>query len=530
MKIIPTSNIILLKTPFEMDERNQLTFSNKESQFNYFNSLPKLEYHNCTYQRKEGVIRYLTDNGLAYEDLLEYNYCMYQNEAYSNKWFYAYIDNIEYKNDGMSEVSITTDAFQTWQFDISYKRSFVEREHVNDDTIGLHTFPELLEHGEYTNAQNKTDFTYMEDSYIIIALNKPFISTSQREYNLYNGVYSGLIYYLFKDTTNPTYSKEENANAFLNRLDSDGHGEYVESMFIIPSNFAPTNLLHVVLFDGHVGYLLDNSDSAYLIKTITISRPTHVGTNYVPKNNKLFCYPYNYIVVSNNVGNSAEYHYEQFTNPSSIQFKVYGTISPGCSIKAIPLNYKRINENYEESINGAKIPVCSWSSDTYTNWLTQNSVNFALSDVKSGMNIIKGAVTLNPNSIINGIMGVAEKQAQIYEHAFVPNQAKGNTNSSDIIFSTDNSDFNLYYVTIKNEYCEMIDNFFSMFGYKVNLLKVPSITGRSNWNYVKTVDINITGDFPQADLQTIKDMFNKGCTFWHNPETFLDYSQTNSIV
>ena len=69
-----------------------------------------------------------------------------------------------------------------------------------------------------------------------------------------------------------------------------------------------------------------------------------------------------------------------------------------------------------------------------------------------------------------------------------------------------------------------------MFGYKVNDTKIPNITGRSNWNYVKTVDINITGDFPQADLQEIKDMFNAGCTFWHNPSTFLDYSQNNPIV
>ena len=52
MKVTPSSDIILLKTPFEMDERNQLTFSNATAQHNYFNSLPKLEYHDCTYQRK----------------------------------------------------------------------------------------------------------------------------------------------------------------------------------------------------------------------------------------------------------------------------------------------------------------------------------------------------------------------------------------------------------------------------------------------------------------------------------------------
>ena len=69
-----------------------------------------------------------------------------------------------------------------------------------------------------------------------------------------------------------------------------------------------------------------------------------------------------------------------------------------------------------------------------------------------------------------------------------------------------------------------------MFGYRVNITKVPNIYGRTNWNYVKTIDVNIEGYIPQTDLQAIKDMFNKGVTFWHNPLTFLDYSQTNAIV
>ena len=64
----------------------------------------------------------------------------------------------------------------------------------------------------------------------------------------------------------------------------------------------------------------------------------------------------------------------------------------------------------------------------------------------------------------------------------------------------------------------------------INDVKIPNITGRTNWNFVKTVNCNITGDIPQEDVQTLKNMFDEGETFWHNPSTFLDYSQTNSIV
>lgn len=56
---------------------------------------------------------------------------MYQNENYSNKWFYAFIDGMKYINDSMTEISISTDVWQTWQFDLEFMESFVEREMIN---------------------------------------------------------------------------------------------------------------------------------------------------------------------------------------------------------------------------------------------------------------------------------------------------------------------------------------------------------------------------------------------------------------
>ena len=85
-------------------------------------------------------------------------------------------------------------------------------------------------------------------------------------------------------------------------------------------------------------------------------------------------------------------------------------------------------------------------------------------------------------------------------------------------------------MSITEEYAKIIDKYFSMYGYKVNDVKTPNITGRTNWNYVKTIGCNIVGDVPQDDMQKIKDIFNNGVTLWHNPNTFLDYSQSNNIV
>lgn len=127
MVVTPNSNIRLVKVPLTINNKNQLTFESKEAQFEYFNSLPFIEMKDTSYHRKDGTIRY---DGL-FDDLIGYNYCMYQNESYSDKWFYAFITKMTYQNNSLTYIEIATDVWQTWQFDIQFKESFIEREMID---------------------------------------------------------------------------------------------------------------------------------------------------------------------------------------------------------------------------------------------------------------------------------------------------------------------------------------------------------------------------------------------------------------
>ena len=135
MAITPNTVLRLIKVPLEIDNKNQLTFQNELAQRQYFLSLPHLEITEISYQRKDNVI-YFPEH---IDSILNYNYVMYQNTNYGNKWFYAFITNI------------STDVFQTWQFDFSFKQSFIEREmiNVNEDIPGSNLLPEGLETGEF---------------------------------------------------------------------------------------------------------------------------------------------------------------------------------------------------------------------------------------------------------------------------------------------------------------------------------------------------------------------------------------------
>lgn len=132
MTISPQTDIRLVKSPLTLNNKHQLTFSNLEAQESYFLSLPHVEDTNASYQRKDNVIRFNSH----IDNIINYNYCMYKNENYSNKWFYAFITGMRYLNDNVTEISIVTDVFQSWQFDLIYRLSFVEREiiPVTDDT------------------------------------------------------------------------------------------------------------------------------------------------------------------------------------------------------------------------------------------------------------------------------------------------------------------------------------------------------------------------------------------------------------
>lgn len=124
--ISPQTDIRIIKSPLTLSNKHQLTFDDLDSQEEYFLSLPYEEDEQASYQRKDGVIRF----NRHIDEIISYNYCMYKNENYSDKWFYAFITGMRYVNDGMTEITIATDVFQTWQFDIIYKNSFVEREIV----------------------------------------------------------------------------------------------------------------------------------------------------------------------------------------------------------------------------------------------------------------------------------------------------------------------------------------------------------------------------------------------------------------
>ena len=540
MIIVPDSDIILVKSPLKLDNYNQITFASSSDQYNYFNSLPKLEYDGCTYQRKDGVIRYSTDkesepNAPRFEDLLQYNYCMYKNDSYKDKWFYAFITDINYINDGMSEITIDTDAFQTWQFDINYMNSFIEREHVSDDTVGLHTLPENLETGEYVvNNVNKNN-TLTSNS-ILVASTVDLSTYAADGGDAYGGVYQGYNLYAFPNTS----SGREALQHTIMRMNTDQKLDAIVGVFLCNPMFYTTDTIadgaKVTAETSPRGFTWGRGGSQ---SDTPINKLTTLN-GYSPKNNKLKTYPFMYLLMDNGNGSQAIYRYEDFNDsqhPTTCEFDIIGTPSFGGSYYATPLNYGGTpTDNRKNRLHGGKLPTCGFQNDTYINWLTANAVPIITGVVEDtiqvglGAGSIAGGYTGGIGQVTSGLAGIINTYNTLEVHSKIPPQHVGNADTGDVNFTSGNTTFTAYAMSIKEEYARCIDNFFSMYGYKVNRLATPNIHKRSNWDFIKCIDVNLEGNIPEKDLTKIRELFNNGCTFWHTTSNYLDYSQTNSIL
>ena len=521
------TEVRLLAVPLENDYKHTLDFSGPSSQQAYFIGQTKFQETDFTYQRKDNLIRYPVD----YDELVQegVNYVMYKNTSSTTKWYYAFITNMEYANAGVTFIHIQTDVIQTWLFDYVVQPSFIEREHCLRDDVGAHTIEEGVETGEYiSNLQSYAMGGY--DLQIVIAVTKRPDGTNSVG-ALYNGIYSGLEYYAFP--ANETLA----VNDFIAQYDGDPSAESIVCMFIAPSWLISTyeNTNRVISSSQPYTVGINSVSTGEIGKVLS----TETLEGYNPRNKKLLCYPYRYLLCDNNSGGSVVYKYEQFKESGEIinpRFDIKGVLTPGCSCRLIPLMYKGAERNDAEGLNMGKFPALNWTSDVFTNWLTQNAVNLAFDLVTAGVSTVAGvagmAATGGASSAMaaSGAEQIGRTIAQIHQASLMPPQSKGNTNSGDVMTATRKNDFAFYEMSIKREYAQIIDGYFDMYGYKCHQVKLPNYDHRENWWYIKTIDVNIEGNIPMDDLQIIRNCYNNGITFWKNPLYIGDYGQSNNCT
>ena len=605
ISITPQAAIHLVNVPFDGTQNHTLYFSTKAAQNTYFEGLQKQTFTDYTYLRKDNAIKI----ELNYELAKNYNYLYYDNitqtnTGLTNKRIFAFITRMEYVNENTTKLFIKTDVIQTYLTEIlsdTTSVSYINKQHVkkSDDIIGKYLLDEGIQGSEYVKSQlldetdydndtssiqwpaditNEAKLTWFNNSLngymVIVGCSQSVITGTESllKNRNYGGIYSGLYYYAFGNV--------DQLSVFIEYLNQSALIGAIYNMFMLPvsiSTWTPKNsTVSYLTYDEegnsteasvNLRWFYLSSTTYKTLDTLHCTTPTNfryagstlVSNGYTPHNNKLYTYPYCLIQLSNNNGGIANYMYEYFDNKDDCQIKVNGTVSQGGSIIAYPLNYKGRSSNWDEPLDMAKFPTCSWNTDSYTNWLTQNGVSrgnryrYANEDLYQGYwNAASGAVTslmsgISPESITKTFISTADTMINAYKNhdraidsleeenyraKLVPDAINNGTATPEVLYSMGTFEYTAWALTITGERAKQIDAYFDRFGYTVNEYKniVQAITSRSKWNYIKTADCHINANIPDEDLVQIEELFNNGITFWKNPNEVYRYDLGGSNV
>lgn len=387
MTFTPDSKVRLCSVPFS-DYTNVLSFKNNdEARANYF--ISKTVYNltdvnGYSYVKGNGAIRV----NKSKDSLYNVNYIMYRNDHFGSKWFYAFVDSLEYINANVTELRFSIDVWQTWESALNFHESFIVRQHIpkSQDTIGANLQPEGFTNLRYVEEKaQRYDLGELGLMFIVACVTywdgTNFIK--QCKTKSIDGVYSGLYYV-------PFYSSDSLVS-FVNKylVAEAEHSKEIVAIYTVSKDFIGKNNPNfregVPLgynpnsdsTDSFTWHSLSYHDGTNKLTKIDIQPDPGAQPQYItPNNKKLLTFPFTKIVLTNNNGSSVTYRQEffddidEYTTGDLMSFVIKATpLLPSCTI-CYPYNYRLGDQTEGLILNG--YPQCSWVSDTYQQWLALN--------------------------------------------------------------------------------------------------------------------------------------------------------------
>lgn len=500
---------------------HSIHFANTAEQAQYFAGKVVKSFPAYSFVRKSWDLKVEA----TMQEAREWNYLFF-NHPNSNKTWYYFINNIEYVSDSTVRLFLELDVIQTYFFDFELLPCFVERQHTPTDAIGEHTVEENLDTGELVN---NGVYNYGNLSNLCILVLSTLNPATQANIlgTVTDDVFSGMGVFAVP------HGKEIEWMLMLSQLETDGQLDAIVNMWMYPQAL-------VELAEGYdwgEGTCIPVGGVKMLDLTVAKKLDTLAG--YEPKNNKLFCYPYNFLYMTNNAGGSAVYHMERFEH-DPCRFTVHGAISPDGAVKIAPQYYKNVPNNYDEGMALGGYPTCAWDADMYKIWMAQNQNTQALNRFTSGAKIVGGAVAGigslalgnvagaigGVGSVISGASQIASNLAMQKDMDIQPPQARGSY-SANVNIANDKQTFSFYWKCVNNEHAQIIDDYFTMYGYKLNRVQKPNLTARPAFTYVKTIGCHIKAFLCNEDTLKIESIFDSGITFWAHGDDIGNYALDN---
>jgi hypothetical protein len=585
-----TSIRLLSGVPFSNDYKNTRWFDTVTQQYDYFinkNIVHSIEQAN--FQRIEGYHFIAVNKSI--DELLKTNYLMFRHVSESPKWYYAFVTKLEYVQKNTTYVHFQIDVFQTWKFDMTFKPSFVVREHCklwnSDGTPVINTVDEGLNYGTNYETVDVINYKPYSDVYFLVIVTKQTMhyqtSSDNEILPSLNGLPQPLCYYIhpFKrdgsmigvvingenmainpilDVLKAIYTNTDAVNNVVSLYVTDHIGAnvtYDEQWNEL--TFPSSQFMNALVHDGTTNFstLFTKSLPSYTAKEKTF---VNKYSSYQPVDeSKLLMHPYTALILDDLKGNRQVLKNEYILS-DDITINVSGSLGTSNKVVYTVLDYliksdlgitDHLPSNLENSVisnNPNDLPIITDMLSAYLQG-NRNSLenqkssilfNGVMGGIGGGVSGLANAGGANPLGVAGAGLGIVQGAGNTVL-ALQGMQAKKqdiNNAPPSLVKMGGNTNFDygnglsgLFIIKkqITEEYRKKLGGFFNMFGYKVNEVKTPNFHTRQNWNYVQTSSCNITGDFNNDDLNDLKSVFDNGITFWHTDDVG-NYALENGVI
>lgn len=315
-------------------------------------------------------------------------------------------------------------------------------------------------------------------------------------------------------------------------------------------------------------HLLPSQNTTIYSKTVSLPTLTQ---RY--KNNKCLTSPFTKLLLCCG-GVTQELSFENFMGEGKIDVEFTFELSetPSYSVNLFQYNEQYIPRGRSKlyGLTFDKFPQLNWTTDAFSQWLSYNkgtiittvsgamvqaaTLAIGAPELQTATRLAQKpewmskhayfprhrAETYHPNAdevtgyYANAAETISSSVGSLATNALnaycAPDNPKGSGANTNVTFLLGLYEPEIIVRQIRPEYLTSVDNYFSMFGYRVNRVGKPNLTSRKNWNYVKTQNAHCSGVVPQYAIEFIENALDVGCTFWHKNEVG-DYGDlSNPIV
>ena len=491
---------LFIGAPFDKNYQNVYYTNSNNGVLNYLQENCTQALHSTNnsyihiYGKNECYIHCLHDLGIS-----QVNYCVFRNPNHENRYFYGFVDCIEYVNDNTIKVIYTIDVFSSYFYSVNLRSCYVTRCHTTSDNFGENLQPEPNFCKDF-RVTGKVPL-FPEKEYVIRCYMNP--DTEEYGYTIWT---DGEI----KTTIDFCYTDRQQFVDKLMDITTKGKVYTILDCFLRPK--------------GEI--------TAIVPKQTTIN-------GYTPKNNKCFVGDYNRVVLSNNCGATKKLFYERSTSDNNnIDL---GIVIPYTSEQAMmmcyPKNYNNSATDYDSGLVYWKFPHFAIPSVDYYEYMAKHgnsywqdinntTVNTITAEVSSGIGAIGSAASGNIGGTLNGAMGTISSavsgisQLKSYEAKLQDLQAQGvSINGSaggggEINLRTGQFGYTAYIEQACYSQIKAQDEYFSRYGYAQNTIMTPNITARPYYTYIQTQGCSAVGACPASAIDIINKVFDRGVTVW----------------